>query len=301
MAVETTPRPLDAPLPGGTEGAAVSVEPMVTGQIQVPEVIQASPTGEMSTLKALRAMRGETRSVPVPAFLIHHPSAGPVLVDTGLHPSIASDPEANLGRLAASFTDPVVTTGEDVPARLRAKGIDPTTLGTVILTHLHVDHASAVSEFPGATFVVSRNEWEDATSGLLPILKYYRPQQFDYAFDFRTVDYEADSINSFSTFGRSFDLFGDGSIVLVSTPGHSAGHQSVVLRTGVGPLVIAGDAIFLENQVEPGADLAARARDRHNYERSIRELALFHREHPSATIVPGHDPAFFDRLPDRIG
>jgi len=188
-----------------------------------------------------------------------------------------------------------------VPARLRAQGIEPSSIRTVVLTHLHVDHASAVSEFPGAAFVVSKAEWEDATSGLVPILKYYRPQQFDHALDFRTVDYEADSVNSFSTFGRSFDLFGDGSVVLVSTPGHSAGHQSVVLRTGAGTLLVAGDAIFLEGQLEPGADLAARARDRHNYERSIRELALFHREHPSATITPGHDPGFYESLPARIG
>lgn len=301
MAVQTSPRPLDGPLPGGAAGAVVTVEPIVTGRIKVAKAIQASPSGEMGLVKSLRAMRGETWAVPVPAFLIHHPSAGPLLVDTGLHPSIATDPEANLGRLAASFTEPEVTKGEDVPARLRAKGIEPTALRTVVMTHLHVDHASAVSEFPGAAFIVSKAEWEDATSGLLPILKYYRPQQFDHAFDFRTVDYEAASINSFSTFGRSFDLFGDGSVVLVSTPGHSAGHQSVVLNTGTGPFVIAGDAIFLEDQLEPGADLAARARDRHNYERSIRELALYRREHPSATISPGHDPGFYDRLPTLIG
>lgn len=274
---------------------------MVTGRIQVPKAIQASPSGEMGLIKSLRAMRGETWAVPVPAFLVHHPSAGPLLVDTGLHPSIATDPDANLGRLAASFTEPEVTKGEDVPARLRAKGIEPSTLRTVVMTHLHVDHASAVSEFPGAAFIVSKAEWEDATTGLLPILKYYRPQQFDHAFDFRTVDYEAPSINSFSTFGRSFDLFGDGSVVLVSTPGHSAGHQSVVLQTGTGPFVIAGDAIFLEDQLDPGADLAARARDRHNYERSIRELALYRREHPSVTITPGHDPGFYERLPALIG
>ena len=301
MAVQTSPRPLDGPLPGGTAGAVVTVEPMVTGRIQVPKAIQASPSGEMGLIKSLRAMRGETWAVPVPAFLVHHPSAGPLLVDTGLHPSIATDPDANLGRLAASFTEPEVTKGEDVPARLRAKGIEPSTLRTVVMTHLHVDHASAVSEFPGAAFIVSKAEWEDATTGLLPILKYYRPQQFDHAFDFRTVDYEAPSINSFSTFGRSFDLFGDGSVVLVSTPGHSAGHQSVVLKTGIGPLVIAGDAIFLEDQLDPGADLAARARDRHNYERSIRELALYRREHPSVTITPGHDPGFYERLPALIG
>ena len=301
MAVQTSPRPLEGPLPGGSEGAEVVVEPMVTGEVGVVPEIQASPSGQMGFFKALKTMRGATSPVPVPAFLVRHPTAGPILVDTGLHPSIASDPEANLGRLAASFTDWTVRPGEDVASRLRAMGTDPSQVGTVILTHLHLDHASAVSEFPRATFVISSAEWEDATSGLLPILKNYRPQQFDHAFDFRTVDYEAASINSFSTFGRSFDLFGDGSVVLVSTPGHSAGHQSVVLKTGVGPFVIAGDAIFLEDQLEPGADLAARARDRHNYERSIQELTLYRREHPSATITPGHDPGFYDRLPDLIG
>lgn len=301
MAVETSPRPLDAPLPGGTQEARVTVEPMVTGEVGVVPEIQASPSGQMGFFRALKTMRGAASPVPVPAFLVRHPTAGLILVDTGLHPSIASDPEANLGRLAASFTDWTVRPGEDVASRLRTMGTDPSQVGTVILTHLHLDHASAVSEFPQATFVISSAEWEDATSGLLPILKYYRPQQFDHAFDFRTVDYGADSINSFSTFGRSFDLFGDGSVVLLSTPGHSVGHQSVYLKTGAGPVLLAGDAIFLADQLEPGADLAARPRDRHNYERSIRELALFRKQHPDAIIVPGHDPDFFAKLPPRIG
>jgi N-acyl homoserine lactone hydrolase len=279
----------------------VVVEPIVSGQIEVAETIQASPKGQMGTIAALRAMRGGTRPVPVPAFLVRHPSAGLTLIDTGLHPSIASDPAANLGRLAASFTDPVMGPGQDVPSQLRRRGIEAGEIRQVVLTHLHVDHASAISEFPEAAFIVSRDEWEDATGGLLPILKYYRRQQFDYAFDFRTVDYSSDAVNSFSTFGRSFDLFGDGSVVLVSTPGHSAGHQSVVLRLTDRPMLIAGDAIFLADQLEPGASLAARARDRHNYERSIREMQLFRREHPSAIITPGHDPEFYDRLPDRLG
>ena len=279
----------------------MTVEPMVTGEVGVVPEIQASPSGQMGFFRALKTMRGAASPVPVPAFLVRHPTAGLILVDTGLHPSIASDPEANLGRLAASFTDWTVRPGEDVASRLRTMGTDPSQVGTVILTHLHLDHASAVSEFPQATFVISSAEWEDATSGLLPILKYYRPQQFDHAFDFRTVDYGADSINSFSTFGRSFDLFGDGSVVLLSTPGHSVGHQSVYLKTGAGPVLLAGDAIFLADQLEPGADLAARPRDRHNYERSIRELALFRKQHPDAIIVPGHDPDFFAKLPPRIG
>ena len=277
------------------------VEPIISGRIEVAETIQASPKGEMGTLAALRAMREETRPVPVPAFLVRHPTAGLTLIDTGLHPSIASDPEANLGKIATSFTEPTMAPGQDVPSQLRDRGIEASEIRQVVLTHLHVDHASAISEFPGAVFVVAREEWEDATGGLLPILRYYRRQQFDYAFDFRTIDYSSDSVNSFSTFGRSFDLFGDGSVVIVSTPGHSAGHQSVVLRLADRPMLVAGDAIFLANQLEPGASLAARARDRHEYERSIREMQLFRREHPSAIITPGHDPEFYERLPERLG
>lgn len=301
MAVQAEPSPLTAPLPGGSEGAEVTVEPIVTGEVGVVREIQASPSGQMGFLKALRKMRGPTTPVPVPAFLVRHPSAGLVLIDTGLHPSIASDPEANLGRLAASFTEWTVRPGEDLASRIRAGGNDPSDVGTVVMTHLHLDHASGISEFPGATFVVSSAEWEDACSGLFPLLKYYRRQQFDHAFDFRTIDYSSDSVNSFATFGRSFDLFGDGSIVLVSTPGHSAGHQSVVLRLADRSVLVAGDAIFLADQLEPGADLAARPRDRHEYERSIREMQLFRRENPSAIIVPGHDPDFYDRLSGKLG
>lgn len=300
MAVQAEPNPLTGPLPGGSENARVVVEPMVTGEVGVVREIQASPSGQMGFLKALRKMRGPASPVPVPAFLVRHPTAGLVLVDTGLHPSIASDPEANLGRMAASLADWTVRPGEDVASRLRAMGTDPSAVGTVILTHLHLDHASGISEFPGATFVVSEAEWKDACSGPFPLLKYYRRQQFDHAFDFRTIDYLSDSVNSFSTFGRSFDLFGDGSVVLVSTPGHSAGHQSVVLRLADRQMLIAGDAIFLADQLEPGADLAARPRDRHEYERSIREMQLFRRENPSAIITPGHDPGFYERLPAEI-
>ena len=273
---------------------------MITGEVSVAPSIQASPDGEMGMLKALRAMRGPVQPVPVPAFLVRHPAAGLVLIDTGLHPSIASDPEANLGRMAASFTEWTVRPGEDVSSRLRAMGSDPSEIGTVVLTHLHLDHASGISEFPGATFVVSAAEWKDACSGLFPLLKYYRRQQFDHAFDFRTVDYLSDSINSFSTFGRSFDLFGDGSVVLVSTPGHSAGHQSVVLRLSDRSVLVTGDAIFLADQIQPGAELAARPRDRHEYERSIREMQLFQRENPSALVIPGHDPGFYEELPERL-
>ena len=53
----------------------------------------------------------------------------------------------------------------------------------------------------------------------LPLLRGYHPSHYDYAFDFATVDFDGDPIDSYGPFGRTFDLFGDGSVRLAYTPG----------------------------------------------------------------------------------
>lgn len=300
MAVHVQPRPLDLPLPGGREGATVAVEPFVTGTFRSPEIFQSSPDGEVGLLKLIMATRMDNRPVPIPAFLVQHPTAGEILIDTGLHPSIATSPEENLGRAGLPLFKPEMDSGQDLPSQLRARGIDPTAIRLVILTHLHVDHASAVSEFPNATFLVTTREWAAANTGPLPLLKGYRRSQFDYAFDFRTVDFDTDEVSSYSTFGRTLDLFGDGSIRLVFTPGHSSGHQSVLLRLADREMLVAGDAIFLLEQLDEGTPLAGRTADRHEYERSLRELRLFRQQNPSSVITPGHDRDFYESVPDRL-
>ena len=278
----------------------MAVEPFVTGTFRSPEIFQSSPDGEVGLLKLIMATRMDNRPVPIPAFLVQHPTAGEILIDTGLHPSIATSPEENLGRAGLPLFKPEMDSGQDLPSQLRARGIDPTAIRLVILTHLHVDHASAVSEFPNATFLVTAREWAAANTGPLPLLKGYRRSQFDYAFDFRTVDFDTDEVSSYSTFGRTLDLFGDGSIRLVFTPGHSSGHQSVLLRLADREMLVAGDAIFLLEQLDEGTPLAGRTADRHEYERSLRELRLFRQQNPSSVITPGHDRDFYESVPDRL-
>ena len=191
-----------------------------------------SPGGRFLTLKLARALiTGQPEAtVPCPAFLIRHPSAGAILVDTGLHPSIATDGRENFGALATRIGKPSLEPGEDVPAQLRKRGLEPGEVPIVVMTHMHIDHTSAISEFPQATFVVSEVEWKAATTGPKPLLNGYRRPHFDYAFDYRTVDFDRGNVDSYASFGRTFDLFGDGSVRLAYTPGHSAGHMSVIAR-----------------------------------------------------------------------
>ncbi len=301
MKVTVEAQPLHEPLAGGTPGATVVVEPMVAGHCEFPVPMMESPGGRFITLKLLRAMLSgrPARTIPTPAFLIRHPSAGAILVDTGLHPSIATDGSENFGRLGSRFGKPQLESGEDVPAQLRKRGLDPGEIPIVVMTHMHSDHTSAISEFPKATFVVSETEWEAAAVGPRPTLNGYRRQHFDYAFDYRTVDFDRTGNDSYASFGRTFDLLGDGSIHLAFTPGHSAGHMSVIARLKENDFVIGGDAMYTLAQLEGEAAPPPRPFDAHNWRRSLQELRLFHGQFPAATITPGHDPDFYAGIDSR--
>jgi N-acyl homoserine lactone hydrolase len=301
MSVAVEPHPLHEPLAGGSRGSSVAVEPLVAGHVEWPRTMMVTPGGRFLTLKLARALlsgKGAV-SVPVPAFLIRHPSAGAILVDTGLHPSIATDGRENFGGLGTRFGKPSLQPGEDVPSQLRKRGVEPSEIPVVVMTHLHLDHTSAISEFPSSTFIVSETEWRAAASGPNPTLNGYRRAHFDYAFEYRTVDFDRGGIDSYASFGRAFDLFGDGSIHLAFTPGHSAGHMSVVCRLAQRDFVIGGDAVYLLGQLDGSEQPPPRPYDSHNLRRSLQELRLFRNQFPDAVITPGHDPDFYARLEPR--
>ena len=301
MSVSVEPHPLHEPLAGGTPGATVAVEPLVAGHVEWPRAMMVSPGGRMLSLKLLRALLTgkEATRIPIPAFLIRHPSAGAILVDTGLHPSVATDPSENFGSLATRFVDLTLEPGEDVPSQLRKRGLEPGEIPIVLMTHLHLDHTSAISEFPNSTFVVSEAEWQAAAHGPRPLENGYRRSHFDYAFEYRTVDFNRANIDSYASFGRTFDLFGDGSVRIAFTPGHSAGHTSIVCRLAQRDFVIGGDCVYLLSQLDGSEQGPPRPQDAHNYRRSLQELRLFHRQFPDAIITPGHDPDFYGRVEQR--
>jgi N-acyl homoserine lactone hydrolase len=291
------PRPAELPLPGGRAGATVSLEPLLCGTWRAPPAAFLREESRFAWRKALGygVPRDQWLVSPVQAFLLEHPGAGHMLVDTGLHPSVAVDPKHNFGRILTfmAFKGVEMRPEQAVPAQLRERGLDASDIAIVVMTHLHADHASAISEFPDATFVLSSAEWS-AASRQGPS-HGYRRRQFDHAFDYRTLDFDGPDADSFSAFGRSFDLFGDGSVRLVFTPGHTMGHLSVVLRVDRGEVLLAGDAIYLEQTLRD-KHLPYIVEDEHLFCRSLREIELYAQETPDALIVPGHDIEAFRRL-----
>jgi len=287
MAAE--PRPASLPLPGGREGATVRLHPLLVARMFAPPALHHREEGRLARARALGigVPREHYVEVPVVAFLVEHPGAGAMLVDTGFHASVAIDAAQAMGRLGGLlFKDVRMESNEGVPAQLRARDVSPQGVGTVVMTHLHSDHASGIAQFPEATFVVGANEWSAARKG--GELDGYLKRQYDHAFDYRLIDFEGPGADSFATFGRALDLFGDGSVMVVSTPGHTDGHLSVVLRMAGREALIAGDAIFSMRTLRE-SHLPYKMADEHRLRRSLREIQLYAEQTPEALIVPGHD------------
>jgi glyoxylase-like metal-dependent hydrolase (beta-lactamase superfamily II) len=273
---------------------------MRTGEILAMPRFFQRPSGPLATVRGLGLLTPKSRWtwVPEPCFLVEHPEAGPFLIDTGLHSAARDHPRRAYGRRAAvAYKMRIQEEDATVGERLLDRGLDPLGLGLVVMTHLHYDHTGSVEAFPRATFVCDEREWEAATSG--GFLQGYRKQLFDHGNEWRTLDFGAEQVDSFASFGRAVDLFGDGSVRLLSTPGHTKGHLSVLLRLASGrELLLTGDAAYSRRSIDEEL-LPTFCADPHRYMRSLREIRRYLELTPSAMVICGHDPDCWPQVRDR--
>jgi glyoxylase-like metal-dependent hydrolase (beta-lactamase superfamily II) len=218
---------------------------------------------------------GRPARVPVSSYLIETDSER-ILVDTGLHPAAAEG-------IAEHYEDETVAVFEVEQEESIADQVDLASLTRVVLTHLHFDHAGGLALVPESVpIVIQRSEWEAGHDEAGIKLNYLQPR--DYAGQDREV----------VLVDGDHDLLGDGSIELLSTPGHSTGHQSV----RVGEVVIGADvahfAEVLDDHRFPAfaADFDAQLRSAERL-RGLRENGL--------TVLPGHDPDVLAPGPVMIG
>jgi N-acyl homoserine lactone hydrolase len=295
VAAAAEPQAASLPLPGGKDGAIVRVHPITTGTVMYPIDALFTRGGRLALLRSL-GFRSERIEIPIPCFLLEHPTAGPFIVDTGHHASMAVDPKGSYGPILGRGAGPHIRMGteDSLPDQIRARGVDPREIKLVVMTHLHLDHASGVSQFPAATFIVTAREWEAATNG--PGLRGgYVSRQFDHAFDWRTIDFDGDEVSSYKSFGRTLDLFGDGSVRLAYTPGHTLGHTSLVIRTAGPEFLIVGDAAYAMRTIRESA-MPYGPQDEHEFRRSLKEVQRYLEQTPDAAVCPGHDLEAFRAL-----
>jgi glyoxylase-like metal-dependent hydrolase (beta-lactamase superfamily II) len=225
---------------------------------------------------------GRRVDIPVPMFLLDT-DLGWVLVDTGNDPGVIDDPEATWGVELAAAVVPTMREENHPYAQLAALGLSPDDVELVVYTHLHHDHAGGARLFAHARQAVQRSEhrWAHAPDGF---------QQAIYL----ASDLEHPEIDWQLLDGDTLLMPG---LHLVRTPGHTPGHQSLVLWDvpELGTVVLAGDAVYMRDNVRLGLPpgLATSAEDAMVSMHRLVALAEAH----DALLVPGHDPEAWAELP----
>jgi N-acyl homoserine lactone hydrolase len=239
---------------------------------------------------------GEMLDAPCLAFAVRHPSAGTILIDTGMHRDARENPRRDFGIPLSLMFRGLHPTKEPFDTQLRALDIEPDSVERVVMTHLHLDHTSGMRLLPNAKFTTSGAEWV-ATQRRFPAGKGYVPHHLPAVSQMQLLDFDRDG-EPYATFKQSIDLLGDGTIRLLSTPGHSAGHLSVLLRLADGgQALLVGDAAYTMRNIAQETlpmitddDAAAIG--------SLSAIKSFALANPETILVPSHDPDAWRALAD---
>jgi glyoxylase-like metal-dependent hydrolase (beta-lactamase superfamily II) len=173
-----------------------------------------------------------TPQLSVAAYLVVHPR-GTVMWDAG---AVADDSWVPDGgpvsrRLVLSNgQDRRVTISTPLKAQLASAGYEPADITYLALSHYHWDHVANANDFAGATWLVRQSERD----GLFPQRPGDPPQPSTHAYlqNSKTTIIAADE----------YDIFGDGTVVIKSSPGHTPGHQVLYVKLAkTGSVVLSGD------------------------------------------------------------
>jgi len=123
----------------------------------------------------------------------------------------------DMGQLVASLTTTIVE-------QLATLGLKPADIDIVGISHMHGDHTGQAKEFPAATLLIGKKDFDGSKGDKDPFGPWRGPNAKVKAMD-----------------GGDVDVFGDGSVVAMNLPGHTPGHMALLVRLASGPVLLSGD------------------------------------------------------------
>ncbi len=231
---------------------------------------------------------------PINVFVVEHRD-GLVLFDTGQDRASVTDPGYFPGgplrllyRRLARFDIPA---GQTLPAGLWRLGYASEDVVAVVLSHLHQDHIGGLAHLQGPRIVTSTAEHRQLTNPLAETQGVLRSHIDLPGLRWEPTEFGPLGDPDLAPFTHGSDLMGDGSLILLPTPGHTPGSLSMLVRRpGLDPLLMVGDLTYDADALESAGRLPGVGSTRLLRQSADMVLEL-KRRHPGLRILAAHDPA----------
>jgi len=214
-------------------------------------------------------------TIPVSMWVIDHPK-GLVVFDTGNNVAVTENCKAYWAAGLCDFLKPSQKRADTIDMQLKKLGYSTDQVKVVVTSHSHLDHAGNLKMFPNAIHVFQKAE----------LYQGWWPEQFQGRGGkgpFVIADLEGTRDYNFLELNGDYDLFGDGSVMILSTPGHTIGHQSMKVTTKAGnTYLITQDAVWMQENLDgypAGLNFSVQAYtnsvNRLKYMRDLQQIPLF--------------------------
>jgi glyoxylase-like metal-dependent hydrolase (beta-lactamase superfamily II) len=225
--------------------------------------------------------------IPISMWVLDHPK-GLTVFDTGNNVAISDGKcESHWVKGLCDFLKPGQTRADVIDKQLEKLGYKVEDVKFVITSHSHLDHIGNIELFPNATHVIQKKELYQA----------WWPEKFQRGGAHVLADYDGAREFNYLELNGDYDLFGDGSVLVLSTPGHTFGHQSLKVKLpDTGTVIISQDAIWMQENLEGyPAGLNYSILD---YTNSLNRLKMM-RDIEGAKLWMSHDAKQFGALGDK--
>lgn len=231
-------------------------------------------------------------TIPVSMWILKHPK-GVVVFDSGNNVAI-SDGTDNCKKYWSAgncdFLKPSQKRSDVIDMQLKKLGLSVNDVKVLITSHTHLDHAGNMGMFPKAIHVVQKKE----------MYQGWWPEKFqgrEVNGSFVLADINAARDYNYLELDGDYDLFGDGTVQVISTPGHTIGHQSVKVKLPkAGTFILSQDAIWMQENLDgyvAGLNFSVQA-----YTSTVNKLKMM-ADLESAKILMAHDAPQFGKMGDR--
>ncbi len=217
----------------------MEIHALQTGTVRVKQFQLTGASSTISRFYQLLFTQKWSEWMPIYSWLIKT-ADGLILVDTGETAKIYEEGYLPKGGLYHKAVQTRIKEEEEIPNQLRALGYEPKDIKTVILTHLHGDHIGGIGYFPNAQFIAPKIEYDLAVSKKGEGSGYFS-KNWPTWFKPNLISYNDKAEGNFT---QSHHFDDKGQITIVPTPGHSVGHQSVIVKTSTKTYFIGGDLTY---------------------------------------------------------